>query len=141
MERGPDRPGHVHRDRCFTAVQAVGRKSPHPSPGVQPARSALASLRMNTSKKRCKMRCSKPPFCLARGRKRIWLRKKKPVLQEFAAEWRIRDSNPGRVQQWQEAACRNGGFPFTLICCPFGYCDLAPTWLSVNGTVPRRLYR
>ena len=26
---------HVHRDRCRDAVQAVGRESHHPSPGVQ----------------------------------------------------------------------------------------------------------
>ena len=33
-----------------------------------------------TSRKRCKKRCSNPPFCLARGRKAIWLSARKPLF-------------------------------------------------------------
>ena len=71
-----------------------GRLLGHISPGHPGART--------TSQKRCKMRCSTLPFCLARGRNPICPRIRKPLfcrgLRPGArwcnpVEWRIGDSN------------------------------------------------
>ena len=63
MERGPGRSArdHIHRDRCRDAVQAVGRESHHPSPGVQLRGDAQASQRRVHSGAPVAQKPNRPP--------------------------------------------------------------------------------
>ena len=76
---------------CSRTSAARGRRnSPKTSPCTSSAngsathnrsqRSTTCRSPTTTSQKRCKIRCSNPPFCLARGRKAIWLSARKPLF-------------------------------------------------------------
>ena len=58
---------------CTSSVS--GSATPSPS-----RRSTTCRSLTTTSQKRCEIRCSNPPFCLARGRKAIWLSARKPLF-------------------------------------------------------------